>query len=293
MGYYLNQNLGECTSLPLLVSERLQQAPQEGPRIALYILKTGCAVQSEICAALGLSEETVANSLLFWAGAGLLQSANGEGAGVPAPRRRLNAGEVAYAAQKSADVAGLVDTAQIILGEALSPAQMAALVTLHMEDGLPVDFILAAMAHFVAGGKRNVSYIERRLLSLKRDGVDTLSAFELYLRHQEERAQHAEFVACLLDLPADGFTGAQMNSISLWYEDFGYGDEMVEQGALRCGVNKTVKYLGGILRNWYKTGVRTPADIPDTASNIAAVNTKPVKDDFVAKKGFAVPKIKK
>ncbi|MDL2215628.1 DnaD domain protein [Ruminococcaceae bacterium OttesenSCG-928-N02] len=292
MNYYLNQDLGDSLPLPLLVTDRLQQAPEEGVRIALYILKTGRAVQNEICTALGLEEKVVAGALHFWAGAGLLNWQESPAPAV-APRRRLTLGQVGYAAQNSPDIAGLVNTAQKLLGEPLSPTDTSILVTLHMEDGLPVELILAALAHFSAVGKRSLRYLERRLLSLARDGVDTLDAFEIYLRAEEQKAEHAALVAALLGEEKESFTTAQLNTICLWYDVYGYDDAMVEQAVLRCGVNRTVKYVNGILRNWYKTKVRTPADIPDVAANIAAVTTTPAQDDFVAQKGFSVPTLKR
>ncbi len=291
MGYYLSQNLGESMPLPLLVVDRLQQAPADGVRIALYILKTGSAVQSEICAALGLLPETVEKALLFWAGAGLIHETGT--VETPVQRRRLTHGQVAFAAQNNPDIAGIITTAQAITGGPLSPADTAILITLHMEDGLPEDLILAALAHFTGGGKSSVRYTERRLLSLATEGVDNLLSFEIYLRQEEMRRERRAFVASLLGLDEGTFTAAATNSIDLWYEGYGYGDGMVEQAALRCGLNNTVKYMNGILRNWYKTGVRTPAEIPDTGANIAPTAAKTAaEDDFVALKGYAVPKLK-
>ena len=56
------------------------------------------------------------------------------------------------------------------------------LVSLYVADGLPVDFILLGVAHFVSLGKRSARYIERALLGWQAEGIDTVEAAERYLK---------------------------------------------------------------------------------------------------------------
>ena len=294
MGYAISQDTGECVKLPAVVLDRLTQATEGAVRTALYILKKGRADKEEVCEALGLTPAEAESALVFWLGAGLLEKDDQPKKELPKRPPRLSQREIVAASQNCPEVAILMEECQNLFGEVLAPADSAILASLYLSDGLPVDLILTGVSHFVQEGKRNVRYIERRLLAWQREGICTCEAAERYLRLLARRREHEIFVAAMLELSPEAFTAAEKKRIAVWYEDFGYGDEMVEQGALRCGVNRSVKYLNGILRNWHGKGIHTPSDIRDEGANIAAITSQDLSDDdFVAQKRYTVPKYKK
>lgn len=295
MGYCLSQNTGECVQLPAVVLDRLTQATEGAVRTALYILKKGRAEPEDLCDALGLTPAQAESALVFWLGAGLLQKENSPEASQPQKRQpRLSQREIVSAAKTCPEVSVLMEECQNLFGEVLAPSDSAILASLYLSDGLPVELILTGVSHFLQEGKRNVRYIERRLLAWQRDGICTCEAAERYLLLLSRRREHEVFTAAMLELSPEAFTSAEKKQIAVWYEDFGYADEMVEQGALRCGLNRTVKYLNGILRNWHAKGIYQPSQIEDKGMNIAAVTSNRLsQDDFVLQKGYTVPKYKK
>ena len=302
MKFELSKNLGECVELPVLVLNRLTQSTEAAVRTVLYILYKRTTDAKEISSALNLKIEEVESALVFWFGAGLLVSIdeklplleNNVDNKIKKRLPRLSQREVVVASQKNPEIAILMEECQNLFGEVLSPHDATILVSLYVSDGLPVDLILIGVSHFLQIGKRGVSYIEKRLLGWQQEGITTCEAAERYLALLEARALKEKYVAELFEVSVESFTSTERTKIASWYEDFAYDDEMVYQAFLRSGVNKNVKYLNGILRNWYAKNIRTPKDIADQPQNVASTSiTKHNNDDYVAKKMYQVPTLKK
>ena len=301
MKFELNKNSGECVEMPVLVLNKLTQATEGAVRTALYIVYNNTTEVDKISSALGLSVQEIETALIFWLGAGLLSSRdvdkdankNSENQIKKRPPR-LTQREVVAASQKNPEIAILMEECQNLFGEVISPSDAAILVSLYVSDNLPVDFILTGISHFLQIDKRSVRYIERRLLSWQKDGIDTCEAIERHLSLLEMRSIREQSVAELLEISPAAFTAPERTRIASWYEDFAYGDDMIEQAFLRTGANKTIKYMNGILRKWHAENIRTPKDIPKQPQNLVTSSvTKHHSDDYVAKKMYHVPTLKR
>ena len=105
MAYRLVENKGDSVAVPQLVIAKLPELEDDWLRVALFVVATGETDPARIAAALRLkSPERAQTALVYWKGAGLLESCGGPQArggidAAPAPRAHLTTPEVASAAQ--------------------------------------------------------------------------------------------------------------------------------------------------------------------------------------------------
>lgn len=265
MPYKLSDSLGDSLAVPQLVFAKLPETEDDWVRVALYILATGETDPACLARALRLkSPERAKEALLYWKGAGLLEScaeAQAESTPQLASRPHLTSPEVTAAAVKDPSIAALVQECQRLMGGVITQADTNILVSLYCNDGMPLDMILLGVAHFSALGKRSARYIERVLLGWQRDGIDSGAAVERYLKQLAQREACEKRVAKLFALDEPKFTKAERALIADWYENFGYDDSMVTEAIAYAGEKKSVRYVGGILRAWYSKGYKTVRDV--------------------------------
>lgn len=281
MPYRLCKNLGDSIAVPQLVVAKLPQLEDDWLRVALMVIATGETDPARLARELRLkSVEKAREALLFWKGAGLLESCEesnvpaGDIAGASAAHSHMTTPEVAAAARNDPSIAALVQECQRLMGGVITQSDTNILVSLYVADGLPVDFILLGVAHFVSLGKRSARYIERALLGWQAEGIDTVEAAERYLKLLALRSQREAEVARLFHLADAKFTKAERRAIASWYEDFQYQEDMIAEAIAYAGEKSSVRYVNGILRAWHSKGYQTVRDVINDSS-LTAKNVQP------------------
>ena len=255
-----------------MVVSKLPQLEDDWLRVALMVIATGETDPARLARELRLkSPEKAREALLFWKGAGLLENCDdavpvGDIAGASAPRSRMTSTEVAAAAHNDPAIAALVQECQRLMGGVITQADTNILVSLYVADGLPVDFILLGVAHFVSLGKRSARYIEKALLGWQVEGIDTVEAAERYLKLLALRSEREAEVARLFRLKDAKFTKAEQRAIAVWYEDFQYDESMIVEAIAYAGEKSSVRYVNGILRAWHSKGYRTVRDVMSSSA---------------------------
>lgn len=265
MAYRLAKQNGDAVSVPQLIFTKLPQLEDDWLRVALYVIATGQTNEADIARALRLKgPEKAREALLYWKGAGLLETddapARADIASAPV-HTRLTAPEIARAAAGDPAVSQLVQECQRLWGGVIPQGDANILASLYLADGLPIDLILLGVAHFVCLGKRSARYIERALLSWQASGIDTAEAAERHLALLAQREKNEAVVARVFGLADARFTKLEKNMIATWFEEYGYGREMVAEALAEAGEHKTVRYVNGILRAWHTKGLRTVRDV--------------------------------
>lgn len=262
----------EGREVPRIIFERLASAPEEGVRVALWLLENAPAKAEQAAEALGVSAACAREAVSYWRGAGLeLEKQRRPSVRL---RTRMTTPEVTAAAEGDPAVALLVQECQTLCGRVITESDVNILVSLYVADGIPVDVILIGVAHFAAQGK-GVRYMEKALLGWQREGIMTGEAAEAHLKLLAERAEREARVAKLFGLESDaGLTRTERVLINEWYETFGFGDDMVAEALGYAGERRTVRYVGGILRKWYGKGWKTVRDVmAESASQMQNVQT--------------------
>lgn len=267
MAYRLAKQNGDAVSVPQLIFTKLPQVEDDWLRVALYVVATGQTDEASVARALRLKgPERAREALVYWKGAGLLETADAPAAPAAdiaaAPvRTRLTAPEIAHAAEGDPAVSQLVQECQRLWGGVIPQGDANILASLYLADGLPIDLILLGVAHFTALGKRSARYIERALLGWQAEGIDTADAAERHLALLAQREKNEAAVAEVFGLENAKFTKLEKNMIAAWFEEFGYGREMIAEALAEAGGHRTVRYVNGILRAWFTKGHRTVRDV--------------------------------
>ena len=268
MEYRLAKNNGDTVAVPSLLLRHLACTDGNQLRVALAILRDGEVRRSALAQEFSqlLDDAELERILIYWTGAGLLVGERGSTPtptpAKPAPKPpRLSSREVAAAALEDPQIPVLITESQNLLGSLLGEADSNLLVSLYLQDGLPVDLILTGIAHFVGKGKRSVRYIARVLLSWYGEGIRSCADLERHLALLALRERCETEVAEILDAPVSSFTTGERTLIARWYEEYGYGREMIEAACQRAGEKRSARYLNGMLKKWYAKGYRTPRDL--------------------------------
>ena len=254
MAYRLAQQNGDAVRVPQLIFTKLPQLEDDWLRVALYVVATGQTDEAAIARALHLAgPEKAREALVYWKGVGLLETADAPAAPAAdisaAPvRTRLTAPEIARAAEADPAVSQLVQECQRLWGGVIPQGDA------NILDGLPIDLILLGVAHFTALGKRSARYIERALLGWQAEGIDTAEAAERHLALLAQREKNEAAVAGVFGLENAKFTKLEKNMIAAWFEEYGYGREMIAEALAEAGEHRTVRDVmaesAGTMRNF-------------------------------------------
>ena len=238
MTYRLRSQTGDSIAVPQLIFTNLTRATGDHMRVALYILATHSTDPKDIAHALALKNVQAAQKALdFWHGVGLLELERDATPPAPLPVKQppLTAEELRMAAMRDPMVSTLATEAQTYLGQSLGQKDIQRLVSLYVNESIPVDVILLCAAHIASQGRHSVTQLERELDRWAQEGVTTGQEAEEYLQRLKERSQREEKAAAILGMPVGALTLADNGS-------------------------KDPKYINGILKSWYAKGWRTPTD---------------------------------
>lgn len=261
--YRLADNLGDSVAVPQLLFSRLEAAGGgEGRfRVALYLVQHRQATAAAIARALHLKKEEVDAALSYWEGAGLL-----EGRAVlppvqeaaPEKRPRMTTAQVVQAGRENATLGRLLDELQRLYGAVIGESDINLYATLYTQDGFAPEMILMAGCLAVKNNARRARYVEKVLQNWQANGINDAAAADAHMKLLEQREENERLLAGAMGLQGDPFTLADKKKIALWFEDYGYGMEMIEAARRVAGEKRNdVKYLAGILKQWQAKGYRT------------------------------------
>lgn len=288
MTYRLCSQTGDSIAVPQLIFTNLTRATGDHMRVALYILATHSTDPKDIAHALNLKNVQAAQKALdFWHGVGLLEIEHNALPVAPIAKKQppLTAEEFRMAALRDPMVSTLATEAQAYLGHSLGQKDIQRLVSLYVNESIPVDVILLCAAHIASQGRHNVSQLERELDRWSAEGITTGQEAETYLFLLKERGLREAKVAAMLDIPAEALTMADKRCIRRWFEEYGYSETMIEEAILHGNGSKDPKYINGILKSWHAKGWRTPADARGNGSlegaNIRVDRSAPSGNDIL------------
>ncbi len=273
MAYRLCDNVGDSVQVPQLIFNRLCDTEEEFVRVALYMVSTKKCDVTEIKNALHIKDEsTVKQAMTFWKGAGLIKSTHSSKQHVTETKQsekkhhRLTTQQVLSTAQHDESVSFLVQECQRLVGAVITQSDINVFVSMYAVDEMPVDLILIGVAHFVSLGKRSARYIERAMLGWQKEGITTCLAAERYLKELKKRDEYSERAFVALGYENIKATKTEQMLILDWFELYNYDETMITEAAAAAGDKKSVRYVGGILRKWHTSGIKTVKDVIATSN---------------------------
>lgn len=289
MDFKLKPQSGDTIAVPRLVFARLDSADEVSVRVALYVLATGITDPEKIAHDLKLrSVHAAESSLLWWAGAGLLEKVTPENTPQKAPAAPLSWAQIASATRTDPMIANLMDCAQNAFGRPLSRTEMQKLLRFYLQDGFDPEVIMLCLTYLAGEEKKTLGELNHELKAWQNEGVVTGEDADRHLKKLALRRKREDFVCELLNVPHDTLTLGEKRAICRWYEEYGYDDTMTSEAALQAGSNQDVWYLNGILRKWYGKGLRTIHEVRgyganDNAAsrNVRVDRVQPSGNDFL------------
>lgn len=289
MTYRIKAVQGDSIAVPQLVFSKLGAADEANVRVALYVLATQSTDPAQIAAALKLrSRRSAESALAFWAGAGLLEQVNDNQACAPqaAAPAPMTWQQIAQASRTDPMISALIECAQASFGRALSHSEMQKLVALYTDGGVHPEVLLLCITYLAGKDKRTVGAVSHEIKAWQAEGVETGEQADAYLQKLAGREQHEAFVCGLLQ--QDSLTLGEKKAIARWYENYGYGDEMVTEALLQAGARRDVWYLNGILKSWQAKGLQTVHDVRGSGAaqspesrNVRVDRQSPSGNDFL------------
>ena len=288
MDYRIRPLQGESVAVPQLVFSRLAEADEISVRVALYVLATGVTDAGTIARDLKLRSTHAAESaLLWWAGAGLLESVSAAPAAAPEPAP-LSWQQIAAASRTDPMITNLIECAQSAFGRPLSHTEMEKLVHLYLQDGFDPEVMLLCVTYLAAAGRTTLAALTHELKAWQAEGVENGEAANRYLDLLALRQKREAAVCGLLHESADALTLGARKAIARWYEEYGFDDAMIAEAVVQAGSGQDVWYLNGILRKWHAKGLRNIHDVRGSGAsaspesrNIRVDRTTPSGSDFL------------
>ncbi|MBQ4100531.1 MAG: DnaD domain protein [Oscillospiraceae bacterium] len=283
-----------------VVDKHLKLASGVAVKVLLYILRhSGEDISVEqLCSALNQSKADVNDAICYWKEVGLILSDNSnlqiptedvkpiKTKTSPPPvlseageRIRIITNQPRKLSQletnkllENPKIAFLVEQAQVIFGNTLSPSKTSDIVSLVDYYGVEPENVLIVIEGCKILGKLNTKYIEKVLATCIENEFTTHEHFENYMNHLISAKSNENTIKSAFGITNRGFSEKQKKFIDIWFNELGYDINIIKMAydkAIDIKDTTSFDYINGILQNWHKDGVKTEQDI---------LNLKPPKN---------------
>ena len=293
-------NLGSWNSVFAVpcsvVDDNLKLAGSVQLKVLLWVLRhAGEPFEAkDIADALGIDRADVGDAMLYWRENGLI-SVDGETLSPPAstaadekvepaPLQQKVAGPpekphhllsrpqkpdsefVAKRMAESKEIACLMQSAQQILGRLLSGGDLATLLMIHDDYGLPCDVIAMLIQYAVNAGRANMRYIEKAAIDWADNDINTHEKAEgrLNLLAKDQKAWRT--VEQAVGSPHRAPSKREESLAPIWVNEWKFSPEMIREAYDRTidGAGKyQTAYMNKILERWHKDEITTAKQAAD------------------------------
>lgn len=282
-----------------IVDENIRLAGAVQLKVILYLLRHGTSGSritcSQVAQALFLSEEDVADAMIFWRERGIVVEENSlpvpvvtsavpglsensvpaaetpqEEKAVPLkkvaeiPISRPSHEQIAARCKECEEIGLLFNEAQQILGKTIGYDGQSVLIMLYDSYGLPLEVILMAIEYSVSQGKPSFSNIAKIGRMWNELEIDTIDGVIEYIEEHNAVNEVWNKLRTLTDITNKRPTSKQFGFLNAWIKEYGYSADMIYYAYEEC-VDRTGKmsmpYMDKIISSWHKNGVKTPMDI--------------------------------
>ena len=255
-------------NLPAACVPYLTSASAEQLRVLIALASENGKTPEGLCSAADVSEDHLAEAILFWEKAGVLCMRSA------LPRVQRNPYEDAFTPSytgedmlritSESDMRELIDVCAAILEKTFTPTETESIFYLY--DGLRLDFEyivrLCKYCHDI--GKPSIRYLKKTAISLYDGGTVTVGALEAFIEKEERKSDMEYKIRLLYGLGERALTPTERQCISRWVIDWNLPYEVIELGYNQMMSSITMpkmSYENKILYSWYNEGLRTKEDV--------------------------------
>lgn len=286
MNYILN---GQAMTTPFVVpasvvDSSLFLASHTQLKVLLVFLKnmsSGTSAEA-IAEFLSIPVSEAEDALEFWAQAGILISLGATETVIPEKKEspavqvkptvvKPTREEIAQLAFTDEKLAILLREAEMKFARPLRDSELKSLAWLYTDNGMDVSLILMLVEYAINQQSANVRFIEQTALAWLDAGVSTLTEAEDFIAERGRRMTAWGLIESAFGIEKRKPSDKELEYARKWVLEWGFGKDILHEAYNRCIDQKTklnMGYIGGILENWHKSGVKTLADI-ENADNAA------------------------
>jgi DnaD/phage-associated family protein len=248
----------------------------------------------------GCAEDDVRDSLSFWRGAGVIETADGKEAAKEqaneaqstenavaevkknsdkeeekSPKKLKGADELPkYTSDELSDIlearqetAALIDECQSIMGKVFNVKEINIIIGMLDYLELDCEYIMMLLTYCVSLGKKTLHYAEKLAFALYDADITKGDQLAEELRRREAAASIEGRIRVLFGVGERAFTTKEKKFISSWVNDMSYSDEIIEK-AYEVTADATGKgsfaYANSVLERWNAAGLRTLSEIEES-----------------------------
>ncbi|MBQ3183550.1 MAG: DnaD domain protein [Clostridia bacterium] len=261
MKYEINYGNG-VVCVPVSALDKLSQAGETELRVLLAL----CSGAEDIASATGLEEASIASSLAFWRGAGIIS-----GEKKTAERKVSRHATVpTYTGEDLSRIidenglSAIIDECQSLTGRVFNITEVNRIAALNSYLGLSGEYILLLFSYCAEHGKTTLKYIEKTAYDLYDRGIDSTEALEEYIRREEAKHTLENKLRKLFGWGERTLTPSEKKHISTWSDEYNYTFDIIEEAyfiTIEKAQKFSIQYLSKILYNWNNSNLRTLEDV--------------------------------
>ncbi|MBQ3490207.1 MAG: DnaD domain protein [Clostridia bacterium] len=269
----------------------LSSASAEQLRVLIALASENGKTPEGLCAAADVSEEHLAQAILFWQNAGVI-SVSSELPKLAKPVYEdvpSYTGEDMKRISESGEIGELIDVCSAILEKTFTPLETETLFYLY--DGLRLDFEyivkLCKYCHDI--GKPSLRYLKKTAISLYDGGMVTVGALDAFIEKEERKNDMEYRIRLLYGMGERALTPKEREYISLWVIDWNLPYEVIEMGYYQMMSSipqPKISYENTILASWVKAGCRTKEDVENYIPESKKKREKKKQEDAAQNVGF-------
>lgn len=165
----------------------------------------------------------------------------------------------------------------------LSPIKAESILSFYFDYRLPVEVIEELFRYCKEKRKLNINYMEAIAKEWSKAGVNSLQQAQLLEREAGEESNLYFQIQKIIGIQYDGqIKDIEKEKYARWTKQYGYTLEIVEKAAeiaIERGVKGNLNYIDGIIKKWYKDGVRIMEDISAAEMKYREGNKSPSPKD--------------
>lgn len=179
----------------------------------------------------------------------------------------------------------MLNEIELLLNRPLSPSDMEKFLYFKNEYSFPEEVVILLVQHCVQKDITNLRYMEQVAITWHSEGINTIELAQQNIRTHEDKWTNYRKVLNYLGIKERNIMKPQEDLLEKWFYDYEFSVEMII-AACDIGFNNLgkgeIKYIDGILRSWYKDGIKTKEDIKKQEEKFKAKGKKnnKTKKDF-------------
>lgn len=180
----------------------------------------------------------------------------------------------------SEEIRYLMEEAQTIMGNVLSPAMSSLLLYICDDLGIPPEVILMLLHYAKSIGKANTSYLESAARDWAENNIFTLADAERKLKQLDEHNRAWKRVEAVIEINPRSPSKRELNYATQWICEWKFDDQLLRMAYEICvnSIQKLdFKYMDAILRRWHDNGIVTPAQAVEDQQRQQASRSKAPK----------------